>query len=45
MSGFNAKAFFLSVGNFAKVFLGAFGIGTSIGCLTALISFYLMKFK
>ncbi|CAC5370571.1 SLC9A6_7 [Mytilus coruscus] len=37
--GFNADAFFLSIGNFAKIFLGAFGIGSALGCVNALISF------
>ncbi|CAG2257855.1 NHE6_7 [Mytilus edulis] len=37
--GFNANAFFLSIGNFAKIFLGAFGIGSALGCVNALISF------
>ncbi|XP_076095958.1 sodium/hydrogen exchanger 9-like isoform X8 [Mytilus galloprovincialis] len=36
--GFNANAFFLSIGNFAKIFLGAFGIGSALGCVNALIS-------
>ncbi|XP_071160417.1 sodium/hydrogen exchanger 9-like isoform X18 [Mytilus edulis] len=36
--GFNANAFFLSIGNFAKIFLGAFGIGSALGCVNALIT-------
>lgn len=36
--GFNADAFFLSIGNFAKIFLGAFGIGSAIGCINALLT-------
>ena len=37
--GFNANAFFHSVGNFVKIFFGAFGIGSALGCVNALISF------
>ena len=38
--GFSASAFFSSLGNFVGIFAGAFAIGSVIGCITALISFW-----
>jgi solute carrier family 9 (sodium/hydrogen exchanger), member 6/7 len=37
-NNFNVASFFSSLGNFLKIFSGAFIIGSTIGCLTALIT-------
>ncbi|XP_014661871.1 PREDICTED: sodium/hydrogen exchanger 9-like isoform X2 [Priapulus caudatus] len=36
--GFEVTAFFKSVGNFLGIFCGAFAIGSSMGCITALLT-------
>lgn len=36
-AGFDGFAFAASLGNFVKVFLGAFAFGSGMGCATALV--------
>lgn len=40
---FDATNFFKCIGNFIVVIVGAFGIGSFMGCTTALISFCFFK--
>ena len=39
--GFDGMALLAAVGDFLKIFLGAFAMGTFMGCATAVVSFLL----